>query len=132
MDPHMGQHPGAASSRHPLCSEQHPAGRPSELTNGLDRGPPQYTLEVGVGWGWDHYSQVFSLACFMQVLSAFTLTPNIYSPLRKRQIDLRAKLRVEFLSQACDRLTVETMTLAKEKSFLCYRAKGVAQESESK
>lgn len=62
----------------------------------------------------------------------FTSTQNIYSPLRKRQTDLKAKLGVEFLSQACDRLTLETMTLAKENSFLHCGAKGVALESKYK
>lgn len=38
---------------------------------------------------------------------------------------------MEFLSQACVRLTMEAMTLDKENSFLHNGAKGVAQEKES-
>lgn len=53
-----------------------------------------------IPWGWGrNHTQVFNLACFMQVLSVFTLTQNI--PLQgKDKLTWRAQLGVEFLSQA--------------------------------
>lgn len=77
------------------------------------------------GGGCNH-SQAFNLACFIRVLSVFPLAQNI--PLQGKGKNSKG---VEFLSQACVRLTMEPMTLEKKNSFLHNGAKGVAQEKES-
>lgn len=102
-----------------FCEEQHPACIWNEWTRW--KPFPAYP-----GGGCNH-SQAFNLACFIRVLSVFPLAQNI--PLQGK--GKNSKLGVEFLSQACVRLTMEPMTLEKENSFLHNGAKGVAQEKES-
>lgn len=106
-----------------FTEEQHPACSGNERTR---RQP--FPVYPG---GGRNPSQAFNLACFIQVLSVTSFNPKYSSP-RKRQTDTGEPwLGVEFLSQACVRLTMEARTLEKENSSLHNRAKGVVQEEES-
>lgn len=106
-----------------FCEEQHPACSWNKWTR---RKPfPTYP-----GGGCSN-SQAFNLACSIQALSVFPLTPNI--PLQgKGKLTRESQAGRGIPKPGCVRLTVEAMTLEKENSFLHNGAKGVAQENKSR